>query len=508
MEQRDPSTPLAPPAASTTTPPEDQRPAASAEPAAEAPPAPEGGGHREDEGDPGEPALPERPRLRPLDAYPIHNPHAPNPQQRHLLALRDPAGVAPGVITLPPLGVAVLDLCDGTRTLEQISAEFLSRHRSVLSRESLVGLLKRLDEGLMLDSARFRAHAARVFGDFARASVRPPILAGSAYPAEAAALTAALDALYAPPRGPGLPAPHPDKAAPRGMLVPQVDLGSGGPAYAWAYHPLLQAAQLPDLVVLLGVDHSAEDIGFSLTRKHFATPLGTLPTDTDLVDRLLGAARAEPKSQLAEALLRDEHHHRGERSLEAQLVWLQHLMLRRSADATPKLAVLPILCGSMQAFIMAHDGKQDPQGGPLSARVFAPFLRLLQAELRRELDQGRRVLLLASADLAHVGPRFGDRDALTDEDCASLERRDRETLRKVVAGDAPGWFAELRRERDKRRVSGLTPIYVLLTLLRELHGAPVSGALRCYAQVPAEGGQLSSAGTPSSVVSLASVVFA
>lgn len=461
-----------------------------------------------------QPGLPERPRLRPLDAYPIHNPGAANPQQRHLLALRDPSGVADGVVTLPPLGVAVIDLCDGTRTLDQICAEFQRRHRSALSRESLVALLQRLDDGLMLDSPRFRAHAARVFGDFARAAVRPAALAGRSYPADGAALAASLDAQFAPPRGPGLPAPNPDRAPPRALLVPHVDFSRGGPAYAWAYHPLFAAGRLPDLVVILGTDHSAVDTGFTLTRKHFATPQGTLQTDTALVDRLLTAARGT--KGLAEALLRDEHHHRGEHAVEFQAVWLQHLLTRRGAEAATQrtteapttLAILPILCGPMHDFIVAREGQQDPLTGPHAAKVFAPFLRLLRQELQREIEAGRRVLLVSAADLAHVGPRYGDRDPLTDADCESLERRDRETLRKVVQGDAAGWFAELRRERDQRRVCGLTPIYATLTLLQELYGAPASGALRCYAQVPADGGEASTGRAPSSVVSLASVVFA
>ena len=54
---------------------------------------------------------------------------------------------------------------------------------------------------------------------------------------------------------------------------------------------------------------------------------------------------------------------------------------------------------------------------------------------------------LCAADLAHVGPRYGDKDPLTAEDCESLERRDRHTLGPVCAGDAEAWFREISRER-------------------------------------------------------------
>ena len=98
-----------------------------------------------------------------------------------------------------------------------------------------------------------------------------------------------------------------------------------------------------------------------------------------------------------------------------------------------------------------------------------------------------------AADLAHVGPRFGDPEPLDDEDRDSLERRDRQTLKPVLAGDAPGFLAEIRRERDRRRVIGLGPIYTLLRM-----SLATGGQLRCYAQSGVDRG---------SYISTAAVVF-
>jgi AmmeMemoRadiSam system protein B len=109
---------------------------------------------------------------------------------------------------------------------------------------------------------------------------------------------------------------------------------------------------------------------------------------------------------------------------------------------------------------------------------------------------GRRTLWVAGADLAHVGPRFGDQEPLTAEDRESLERRDQATLDACARGDARGWFQEISREEDRRRVCGLSPIYALL------HAAqPGAGRLAAYGQCPADenGGSL---------VSIASVVWA
>jgi predicted class III extradiol MEMO1 family dioxygenase len=112
-----------------------------------------------------------------------------------------------------------------------------------------------------------------------------------------------------------------------------------------------------------------------------------------------------------------------------------------------------------------------------------------------ELTAGRRTLWIAGADLAHVGPRFGDAESLDAGDRDSLERRDHETLVHASRGDGAAWFDEIRKERDRRRVCGLPPIFALLETAR-----PGVGRVAAYAQCPADdhGG---------SIVSIASLVY-
>ena len=76
------------------------------------------------------------------------------------------------------------------------------------------------------------------------------------------------------------------------LLLPSVELKAGGPAYAWALKPLLDARELPSLIVLLGCDHGAADPTLTFTRKHYQTPLGALATDIELVDQVIADATA------------------------------------------------------------------------------------------------------------------------------------------------------------------------------------------------------------------------
>lgn len=405
----------------------------------------------------------DRPRLRPLEAFPVeHN-------GQRALALHDPSGLSAQTATLPPLAVAVIQLCDGETTRDQICEEFQRRYHQRLTRAALDGLLAQLDAALLLDSEAFRLHSAKVFSDYAKLEVRPPLHAGRSYPAAPEELRRTLDGYFAPPRGPGLPQTA-GSALPRALIVPHIDFHRGGPAYAWAYRALADARELPELIVVFGTDHAGLDHPFTMTSKHFDTPLGRVDTAVELVREIARRGDELP-------LFVDEHHHRGEHSLEYQMVWLRYVLGERMSG----IPVLPVLCGSLQPYL---ESKSDLEG----IKDVGGFLQLLAAAVG-----SRRVLWIASADLAHVGPRYGDAEPLDEEDRKSLERRDAITLAPVLAGDGQGWYQAIRQEHDSRRVCGLLPIYALLQT-----GRPGQGHQAVYAQCPAEAG---------SVVSIASIVY-
>lgn len=460
-------------------------------------PAPSDGAAEEGGGDGSDPSE-TYPMLRPLDCYPVDVLGGAGGPQK-VLALSDPSGIAPGIVNLPPLGAAVIELCDGTRTREQICTDFAARFRRPLSLDGLNAMLQKLDDALMLDSTRFRLHCARIFAEFAALDTRPALSAGTRYPADPDALQQALRDAFGPPHGPGLPAPSPTGSAPvqpRALLAPTLDVSRAGPAYAWSYRPLLDAPQLPSIIVLLGCDHAAHDPLVTLTRKHLATPIGTLRTDTDLVDTLI-ADMKDRAPELGELMTRDEAHHRGEHSLELQAIWLRFILnFRRQAglDAdAPEPLILPILVGPLHELAAnppSRDGKLQPHQ---TTRILDEFCLTLQNRIGERQKAGARVLWICATDLAHVGPRFGDAEEVVDADRDSLEQRDRETFKPMLSGDAVGFLAEIRRERDRRHIYGLGALYLFLAAAR-----PTGGKLRCYAQCAAEGG---------SYISLASALF-
>lgn len=398
----------------------------------------------------------DRPRLRPLELKWVQD------GAEQYLFMRDPSGVAPRPVLVPTFVALLLSLCDGERDLAGIRAAFELRTGQPITIDRVREVLQQLDEALFLDSPRFRAAHDALIREYRERAFRPPALAGRVYPPEPSAL---LDALKRYGTTDATPLLAEDTSL-RGIVSPHIDYQRGGPIYAATWQKAAGAVQAADLVVVFGTDHCGSYGKVTLTRQNYATPLGVLPTALDVVDAL--AEAIGPDEAFSE-----EIHHCNEHSIELATVWLHSV--RRSG--TPR--IVPILCGSFHHFSC---GEADPDADET-------FARLLDA--LETATAGRQVLCVAAADLAHVGPAFGDDRPYQDEDRRQLAEKDELLLQAICDGDARGFFAQLRAERDARRICGLPPIYLMLRYLGSCKGEVIG-----YDQCPAdpEGGSLVSIG--------------
>ena len=379
-----------------------------------------------------------RPRLRPIEVIPVQE------AGRRIFWLRDPADPE-----LQPLGVSdgavqVLTLLDGQRTVGELAAALALRGGSI-SQAQLRSFLVRLDEAGYLEGPRAVHRFEQRRGAFAALPLRPAVHAGGAYAGTAASLAKQLAAGYTHRDGPGaLPGPRDGAAEPlRGVIAPHVDLHRGAPTYSWAYRALAQA-QPSELYVVLGTCHTPVQGHFAATRKAYDTPLGAVPADSRFLDAL--------QSAWGRDLFEGEFSHSGEHSIEFQAVYLRSLGLAGEGQA----AVVPVLCDSLHSIV--------PYGrSPRSVDLVASFVDALERVMRQD---GRRITLIAAVDLAHVGPRFGDKWNVDARHQAEVGAADRELLGLVANPDADGYYAHVMRDHDARRICGFTPIYVLTALMQ------------------------------------------
>lgn len=414
-------------------------------------------------------ALTRCPKLRQVEC--VHVPMEGGGGGRALL-LRDPEGIAPSPVVVPVELAPILARFDGVRSAATIAAEATRATGRAVDAGLVAALAAELDAAGMLDSASFRARRRVVVEAFAAAEVRPAQHAGGAYPGEAAALRRYIEdecLAQAPAR--------PATSALVGLAAPHMDLWRAAVGYGHAYRALAEA--LPegvDTVILLGTSHAPMRRPFAVCPKSFATPLGALEPDREAITALERASRFDARA--------DEYLHKNEHSLELQAVFLRHAIEARSSSAdAPPLRIVPILCGLGEAQASGRDPALDAD--------VESFLAALGDLVERRRG---RVLVVAGADLAHVGPRFGDAGPLDDRGRERLAARDGESIALALAGDAPGFFTQVQADLDTRRVCGLGPMYTMLRVLPATKGAKLS-----YAQHvdPLEG----------SIVSHASLAF-
>jgi AmmeMemoRadiSam system protein B len=382
--------------------------------------------------------LPERPRLRPVEAFPT----------RHLgqrgMVLRDPGDRELAPMFLSENAVRALELLDGRRTIGDVAASLLLRGLQI-SESHLRTLLLRVDEAGYLEGPRSEHRLASRRARFQALPSRPAVHAGGAYPDGPLALPDFLEAGYLDDDGPGaLPDRRASDATPiRAAIAPHVDLHRGAPTYSWAYRALAEA-QPAELYVALGTCHTPVVGHFAATRKSYDTPLGSVPTDLTFLDQL--------QRELGYDLYAGEFSHAAEHSIEFQAVYLRSLGLAGDR-AAPMVA---ILCDSLHSMVPSG---RSPSDIPL-VHDFLSALRTTAAA------SGKRITFIAAVDLAHVGPRFGD-DWLVDQHHQALvERADRQMIDLLLTPDAEGYYAQVMADRDARRICGLTPLYLQAALMQ------------------------------------------
>lgn len=381
------------------------------------------------------------PKLRQVDAFPAEV------SGEKVICLRDPLNLANKILFVPYSAFFILSLFDGRHTVADIQVEFTRRFGEILYREKVWEFIRQLDENYLLETERFHRAQGEVIASFRENPVRPMTLAGQAYEADPEKLRRQIEACFALPEGPGMARPSGNSSPPvAGIIAPHIDFRRGGACYAWA-HKAIHDSSPPDLFIILGTAHASTRQPFVLTRKDFQTPWGTVETDRSFL--------ADVQSREGEDFYADEFVHKDEHSIELQLCFLRALW-----DPAKPLRIVPILCGSFHEAIARGITPRDLPG-------VRPFLDSLKEAMGR---RSQRICLLASADLAHVGIRFGDREAPNRFSLETLGEEDRSLLGHAERIDAEGFYQVLLRERDRRRICGLAPIYLLLHLVSARQG--------------------------------------
>ena len=378
----------------------------------------------------------EYPKLRNIDTFPVEH------EGNKYICLRDPQNTNDNMLLVPPQAFYIISHFTGKNSVVDIQTSILKQYGNLVYKEQISDLIKQLDDALLLDSDKYRNHQEQLEEDFRNANVRESSHAGLSYPGELNELTSWLDSYFEDTSD------QLEKAENTvGIISPHIDFRRGGKSYALAYKKLLNNKD-SDTFIIFGTSHYASVKNpFILTKKNFVTPLGEVQVDLDLIKSVENSCDWD--------LYEGEIFHKSEHSIEFQVVFLQYLFKNKK-----EFKILPILCNSFYKFI--------EQGiSPIEDYKTATFLNSIK-EIVTQL--GSKAVVIAGADLAHMGNKFGDAEAVNDSILQWIKTRDYLSIKHSENLDQEAFYRSVEEEKDKRKICGLSPIYALLSVINAKKG--------------------------------------
>ncbi len=357
--------------------------------------------------------------------------------EEQYIVLWDPTGMSKEKLVLPLSYFFIVQHFDGEHSLQEIGGLYLKRFGEFLMPNKVEQLVADLDAKLFLEGERAEAAKQEARNLYRQSPLRPAAFAGRSYEADGAKLTKQIETFFTSKEGPDFkPSGHSGKKI-KGLVAPTYDLKQAGPIYAWAYKELHEASQ-PDLYVVFGTAYAGLDNLFAVTDKDFETPLGLVRSDRAVLSKI---------KERFPMVFDEDLCHQAEHAIEFQLPFLQHVV-----GTKKPVTIVPILC-SFSALSLSDQHVRQ------SVETFLSGLRDILT------GSGRDYCVIAGAELAHLGMRYGDKEPPTDFSFHRSMQHDLEML-KPVEERKPDEFANyIIKENDQRRISGFSPIYSLLRLI-------------------------------------------
>ncbi|MFC1834240.1 AmmeMemoRadiSam system protein B [Thermodesulfobacteriota bacterium] len=373
------------------------------------------------------------PRLRNVDVIQLAL------EGRPAVGLRDPLQLSDMMVCVGQEALPVLARLDGLHSMRDLQWELTRNSGRLVFTDSVQEMLDRLDEAFLLENERFREALQRKVVEYRKSPFRPSSHAGLSYSDDTETLTSDLNGFFTGPGGPGTPEYFSQDRRPKGLVAPHIDIRSGGACFAHGYHALA-SGKPSDLYVIFGTGHAGVADLFSATSLDFQTPLGTVRTDRDFLREL--------SDSLGQDACAEELLHATEHVIEFQIVFLQHVFGGRH-----NFEVVPILVSLSPLFFDSASGFEAQKAHVKN------FCNAVKEACRKT---SKSVCFIASADLDHIGPRYGDGFQPSRGMVSEALEKDREMIGHLEKLNVAGFIDHALRENDSQRICGFSPITAML----------------------------------------------
>lgn len=348
--------------------------------------------------------------------------------------LTDPRRLAAGAVTVSEPTLFILSRFDGSHTIDEVREAFAREYSQPIAREKIIELLNTLDQAHLLAGESFDRYYEQLVSDYRSAPARVMD--------NVAELGLQCDPIKSLRRVIDVaPTSWTTRDRIVGLISPHMDYDRGGPCYSAAFSALLDRPA-PERIVFLGTNHFGQSCSVVATGKDFETPLGLTRTDRAFLDSI--------ESKVGD-LCRHEFDHQREHSVELQLLLCQRLWDAGNFEMCAFLCPDP--CGPT--------GTAPIDGDGVDMRAFS---QVLGEAIRADNTD---TLIIAGADLSHVGRHFGDECELDETFLDDVRQCDLSAL-EYVAANQPDAFLNLLCDKDNAtRVCSAGCISALMFALPE-----------------------------------------
>jgi len=366
-----------------------------------------------------------KPRLRPVEAFRLPDGGGVT------IGVRDRSGLSEVMLSLSAPALHIMSMMDGDHTCDDIRRQFQTQFGAPLAGDTLHSMISHLEDAHFLEGPGFEAFYQSLLHEYRNGRTREMPHASALGIDDGHG--AIFDEMLADVNGQG------SSRKVVGLIAPHLDYPRGRPCYAAAFATLRNQSP-PVRVIILGTNHFGRSTSVVATGNDFSTPLGVTKVDRSFLGKL---------EERCGDLRTFELDHAGEHSIELQVAWLQHVF---GPDA---FTIVPLLCPDP----CGPTGTAPLDGRGVDLREFALTLGKL---IRNDAGE---TLILAGADLSHVGAAFGDERPLDDAFLDEVRKRDQQALDRIVAGEVDAFLQCVAEQENPTRVCSAGCIFVLAAAL-------------------------------------------
>lgn len=342
--------------------------------------------------------------------------------------LRDVGGYVDDVLVVNQLSAIIISMFDGTKSPSEIAKHVSFLVKADISEAEVKKIIETLDSRGFLETHNFSLLKSQKKAEFRALAEKPSKFAGKSFPAggrEAEEFFSSTMELFGTDQKDGRVF---------AVVSPHIEILNGIKIYAKTWSFLRNSLKNPDVFFIFGTSHAYSEYPIILTDKDFQTPFGTLRTDKDIVRAISNVVGDES--------FEDEIIHKTEHSVEFQAVFIKYLF--------PNSKIVPVLCSASWAY--RQDGVKR-------------YIETLYNIYDKVISGLKDFILVAGADFAHIGTRFGD-NPVNQYEISIVRLKDFISLQKFAENSQEGFLDSIMFDQNSRRVCGLAPIYTVLGLTK------------------------------------------